>query len=65
LLHDPNHVAANLTSYIKGFSSNARDIIEQFKFADHIAKLEESNLLFQVVSRFADVDLHPTRSPIT
>ena len=60
---DPNHVAANLTSYIKGFSSNARDIIEQFKFADHIAKLEESNLLFQVVSRFADVDLHPDKIP--
>jgi type I restriction enzyme M protein len=60
---DPNHVGANLTSYIKGFSSNARDVIEQFKFADHIAKLDESNLLFQVVSRFADVDLHPDKVP--
>jgi type I restriction enzyme M protein len=60
---DPNHIAANLTSYIKGFSANARDVIEQFKFADHIAKLEDSNLLFQVVSRFADVDLHPDKIP--
>jgi type I restriction enzyme M protein len=60
---DPNHIAANLTSYIKGFSANARDVIEQFKFADQIAKLDESNLLFQVVSRFADVDLHPDRVP--
>ena len=60
---DPNHIAANLTSYIKGFSANARDVIEQFKFADHIAKLDESNLLFQVVSRFADVDLHPDKVP--
>jgi type I restriction enzyme M protein len=60
---DPNHIAANLTSYIKGFSANARDVIEQFKFADQIAKLEESNLLFQVVSRFADVDLHPDKVP--
>jgi|CZKU01.1.fsa_nt_gi type I restriction enzyme M protein len=60
---DPNHIAANLTSYIKGFSANARDVIEQFKLTDHIAKLDESNLLFQVVSRFADVDLHPDKVP--
>ena len=60
---DPNNIGANLTSYIKGFSANARDVIEQFKFADQIAKLDEGNLLFQVVSRFADVDLHPDKVP--
>lgn len=60
---DPNQIAANLTSYIKGFSPNARDVIEQFKFADQIAKLDESNLLFQVVSKFAEVDLHPDTVP--
>lgn len=60
---DPNNIGANLTSYIKGFSPNARDVIDQFKFADQIAKLDESNLLFQVVSRFADVDLHPDKVP--
>src|SRR5450756_1211844 len=27
---DPNHLAHNLTAYIKGFSSNARDVIERF-----------------------------------
>ena len=43
--------------------ANARDVIEQFKFAEQIAKLDESNLLFQVVSRFADVDLHPDKVP--
>ncbi|MDX2053478.1 MAG: class I SAM-dependent DNA methyltransferase [Polyangiaceae bacterium] len=60
---DPNNIAANLTSYIKGFSPTARDVIEQFKFTDQIAKLEDANLLFQVVSRFADVDLHPEKVP--
>jgi len=60
---DPNHIGANLTSYIKGFSPNARDVIEQFKLADQIATLDESNLLFQVVSRFAEVDLHPDTVP--
>jgi type I restriction enzyme M protein len=56
---DPNHLAHNLTAYIKGFSSNARDIIERFKFTEQIAKLDESNLLYQVLVKFAEVDLHP------
>jgi type I restriction enzyme M protein len=60
---DPNHIAANLNSYIKGFSENARDIIERFKFVDQIAKLDEANLLFMVISRFAEVDLHPNAIP--
>jgi len=60
---DANHIAPNLTNYIKGFSPNARDVIEQFKFAEQIAKLDESNLLFQVISKFAEVDLHPETVP--
>ena len=60
---DPNHLAHNLAAYIRGFSSNARDIIERFKFAEQIAKLDEANLLFQVLSRFAEVDLHPKAVP--
>ena len=60
---DPNHLAANLKAYIRGFSTNAQDIIERFEFDKHIAKLDESNLLFQVVSRFAEVDLHPEVVP--
>ena len=60
---DPNHLAANLKAYIRGFSTNAQDIIERFEFDKHVAKLDEGNLLFQVVSRFAEVDLHPEVVP--
>ncbi|MHB8799994.1 MAG: type I restriction-modification system subunit M [Thermoanaerobaculia bacterium] len=60
---DPNHLAHNLTAYIKGYSTNARDVIERFKFAEQIGKLDESNLLFQVFSKFAEVDLHPDEVP--
>lgn len=60
---DPNHLAHNLTAYIRGFSSNARDILDRFKFSEQIAKLEESNLLYQVLSKFAEVDLHPETVP--
>lgn len=60
---DPNHIAKNLNHYIAGFSPDARDVVDQFKLADHIAKLDESDLLFQVVSRFAAVNLHPSTVP--
>ena len=60
---DPNHLAANLRAFIRGFSTNAQDILERFEFEKHIAKLDESDLLFQVVSRFAEVDLHPETVP--
>jgi type I restriction enzyme M protein len=60
---DPNHLAANLPVYIRGFSSDARDVIDRFKFSEQIAKLDESNLLFQVFSKFAEVNLHPTTVP--
>ncbi len=56
---DANQVARNLTHYIKSFSSRARDIFEKFGFADHIEKLDGANRLFLVVSKFAEVDLHP------
>ncbi len=62
---DQNHIAANLTAYIKGFSPSAREVVDQFKLGYQIAKLDEANLLFQVVKKFAAVDLHPDRCPTT
>lgn len=61
---DPNHIAANLLAYIKGFSPDARDIfLERFGFATHIEKLARDNLLYLVFQRFAEVDLHPKTVP--
>lgn len=56
---DPDNIAANLRNYISGFSSGGREIIEYFSFNDQISRLDEANLLFLVISRFAQVDLHP------
>jgi type I restriction enzyme M protein len=58
---EPDKIAANLTAYIKGFSSQVRDIFEKFNFEPEIARLDENNRLFLVVSKFADIDLHPDR----
>ena len=59
LLDDPNHLADNLRSYILGFSSAARDVIDKFDFDGQITRLDRAKLLFLVLSRFADIDLHP------
>jgi type I restriction enzyme M protein len=59
LIADPNNIAANLRNYINGFSEDAREIIEQFEFENQITKMDDNNLLFMVVKRFQEIDLHP------
>lgn len=60
---DPDNIAANLTHYIKNFSSRAREIIEHFGFEEHIDKLDKANRLYLLVSKFCEIDLHPKRVP--
>ena len=57
LLGDPDNVAGNLRNYVAGFSESARDIIDKFNFDVQIDRLAEHNLLYLVVSKFADLDL--------
>jgi type I restriction enzyme M protein len=59
----PNQLAQDLRSYIKAYSPNARDVIERFKLDEQIARLDESDLLFQIVQLFAEVNLHPDAVP--
>ena len=59
LLADPDNVAGNLRSYIAGFSESARDIVDKFNFDVQIERLADHNLLYLVVSKFADLDLRP------
>ena len=56
---DPDHIDKHLTSYINGFSANVRQIFEYFEFTNEIEKMREANILYLVVSKFCDADLHP------
>jgi type I restriction enzyme M protein len=56
---DPDNIGRHLTDYIAGFSENVRKIFERFEFEKEIEKLEEANRLYAVVSKFAEIDLHP------
>ncbi len=59
LMSDPNNIRENLERYINDFSPNAREIFEKYEFAVQIDKLNEANLLYLIVEKFASVDLHP------
>lgn len=59
----PDEIASNLVNFMKGFSDKARTIIDSFAFEEHIAKLDKADRLFLVVSKFAEIDLHPDAVP--
>ena len=61
VLDDPNQLAPNLNAYINGYSKNVREVMENFAFDQQIARMAEKNLLYEVVKKFAAVDLSPER----
>ncbi len=61
LLSDAPKLAINLRVYLNGFSRLAREVIEKFDLDRQIDKLERGGLLYQVIARICDVDLHPDR----
>ena len=59
---DPANVADNVRAYVNGFSPSVRDVfLARFDVNAIVARLDAANLLFLVVKRFAEVDLHPDR----
>jgi len=59
LLGDQDHIRQNLYAYIQAFSPAARDIFERFDFYTQIERLGKAGLLYLVVEKFANIDLHP------
>ena len=57
ILQDPNKVASNLNSYIRAFSPSASEVLDKYGFPEKIKKLEEQGLLYQIIGKFADLDL--------
>ena len=59
LMGDQDHIRENLFSYVQAFSPAVRDIFEHFEFHTQIDRLAKTGLLYQVVERFSQIDLHP------
>ncbi|MGF6343464.1 type I restriction enzyme M protein [Citrobacter sp. 506] len=54
-----NGIKANLEKYVQSFSTDAREIFDHFKFSEFVGQLEDANLLYKVVQKFAATDLSP------
>ncbi|WP_353859775.1 class I SAM-dependent DNA methyltransferase [Azospirillum formosense] len=59
LMGDQDHIRENLFSYVAAFSPAVRDIFERFEFHAQVERLAKAGLLYQVVEKFTQVDLHP------
>jgi type I restriction enzyme M protein len=60
ILQDPDKVATNLNSYIRAFSPSASEVLDKYGFPEKVKKLDEQGLLYQLVGKFADIDLSET-----
>ncbi|EPF6186950.1 type I restriction-modification system subunit M [Acinetobacter baumannii] len=53
------NIRENLSNYIQHFSKDAREIFEHFKFDEFTGLLDDANLLYKVIQKFASTDLSP------
>ncbi|MFI6059231.1 N-6 DNA methylase [Streptomyces sp. NPDC051286] len=60
---DPQNAAKNLQIYVGAFSDNAREVLDKYEFNQQVRKLDGANLLYQVIGKFTDLDLHPDVVP--
>jgi type I restriction enzyme M protein len=59
ILADPAQVAGNLRAWIAAFDPETRDVIEKFDFDAQIGRLDRARILYLVLSKATEVDLHP------
>jgi type I restriction enzyme M protein len=61
LAQDAGNIELNFNNYINGYSKNVREIIENFQIDKIVTKLVKNDLLFMLVDKFTEVDLHPQK----
>lgn len=63
ILADAGTAARQLGTYLAGFSPSAREVLDAYGLPATIARLDKAGLLYQVLARFADLDLSETAVP--
>ena len=63
LIADPDNVESNFDAYLQGFSSNIKDIIENFDFANTVKLMVKGGALFVTLQEFnsAKADMSPEK----
>ena len=59
LKQDSGNIELNFNNYINGFSENVREILENFQIDKIVSKMVKNDLLFMLVDKFTEIDLHP------
>ena len=59
LSQDAKNVELNFNDYINGYSKNVYEIIENFQIGKIVKKLSKNDLLFMLIDKFTEIDLHP------
>lgn len=59
LTQDAGNIETNFYNYINGFSKNVREIIDNFGIEKIVSKLSKNDLLFMLIDKFTEIDLHP------
>ncbi|ARS89327.1 type I restriction-modification system subunit M [Natrarchaeobaculum aegyptiacum] len=63
LCNDPDQIASNLQYYINSYDEETKEIFDKFDFNHQIQRLDEADLLYQVMEEFKEIDLHPNEVP--
>ena len=63
LAQDAQNIELNFNNYINGYSSNVREIIDNFRIDRVVTKLVKNDYLFQLIDKFTEteVDFHPDK----
>lgn len=61
LTQDSKNIELNFWNYINGFNKEVREIVENFQIDKLITRLVKNNLLFMLIDKFTEIDLHPDK----
>jgi len=59
LSQDAKNVELNFNDYINGYSKNVYEIIENFQIIKIVEKLVKNDMLFMLIDKFTEIELHP------
>ena len=57
LCNESESIAENFKSYVRGFSANVQDILNELEIEKHIDKMDKDGCLYTVVKAFSELDL--------
>ncbi len=61
---NPQRLKADFEDYLNGFSENVQDILENFKFRNHIPSLSKADALASLIQKFLDPDINLSPLPV-